>query len=138
MYSHLFRSLFSSVTGRMLPLLFAALSFLVISAAAIPHANAQENVMNGRASFYADRFEGRATASGDTFSNSDMTAAHRSLPFGTKVQVTNLRNGRNAIVTINDRGPYVGNRLIDLTHRAASRLGMVENGVQQVRLTVLN
>ncbi|MGJ8515510.1 Endolytic peptidoglycan transglycosylase RlpA [Carnimonas sp. R-84981] len=94
--------------------------------------------MRGRASFYADWFEGRTTANGETFSNNDMTAAHRSLPFGTKVQVTNLRNGRNAIVTINDRGPYVGNRLIDLTHKAASRLGMVEHGVQQVRLKVLD
>jgi rare lipoprotein A len=66
-----------------------------------------------------------------------MTAAHRTLPFGTKVKVTNLWNGRSAIVRINDRGPFHGNRIIDLAHGAAQNLGLVASGVAQVRLEVV-
>lgn len=95
-------------------------------------------VQHGRASFYSNWFNGRRTASGDIFSNSKMTAAHMSLPFGTRVQVTNLRNGRKAIVTINDRGPYVPHRIIDLSRAAAEHLHMVDSGVQHVRLKILD
>ena len=66
-----------------------------------------------------------------------MTAAHRTLPFGTKVKVTNLWNGHSAIVRINDRGPFHGNRIIDLAHGAAQRLGLVSSGIAQVRLEVV-
>ena len=66
-----------------------------------------------------------------------MTAAHRTLPFGTKVRVTNLWNGRSAIVRINDRGPFHGRRVIDLAHGAASQLGLISSGIAQVKLEVL-
>ena len=66
-----------------------------------------------------------------------MTAAHRTLPFGTKVRVTNLRNGRETVVRINDRGPFAGDRVIDLAHGAAHHLGLVSSGIAQVRLEVL-
>lgn len=120
------------------PMLLAIACVTSASLFAVQNVDAQSRTIQGRASFYADWFNGHKTANGETFSNSRMTAAHRSLPFGTKVQVTNLRNGRKAVVTINDRGPYVANRVIDLSHRAALKLGMVEKGVQRVRLKVLD
>jgi rare lipoprotein A len=85
----------------------------------------------GRASWYDDT----ATASGEPFDASAMTAAHRSLPFGTKVLVENLNNGRSVVVRINDRGPYIAGRIIDLSKGAASTLGMLESGVVQVRVS---
>jgi rare lipoprotein A len=85
----------------------------------------------GRASWYVDT----ATASGEPFDASAMTAAHRSLPFGTKVLVENLSNGRSVVVRINDRGPYIDGRIIDLSKGAASTLGMLESGVVQVRVS---
>jgi rare lipoprotein A len=88
----------------------------------------------GSASFYHPIFDGRMTASGQTFSSALMTAAHRTLDFGTRVRVTNLENLRSVIVTINDRGPYVAGRIIDLSRRAAAELGFVRNGVTRVRV----
>ena len=88
----------------------------------------------GRASWYSLTSK---TASGERCDPSAMTAAHRSLPFGTKVKVENLRNGRSIIVRINDRGPFVSGRVIDLTRAAARRLGFVERGVAPVRITIL-
>jgi rare lipoprotein A len=88
----------------------------------------------GRASWYSLR---SLTASGERCNPNALTAAHRSLPFGTKVRVENLKNGKSVIVRINDRGPFVGGRIIDLTKAAASRLGMVNSGVGHVRLTVV-
>ncbi len=85
----------------------------------------------GRASWYVDT----ATASGELFDANAMTAAHRSLPFGTKVLVANLNNGRSVVVRINDRGPYIAGRIIDLTKGAASTLGMLESGVVEVRVS---
>ena len=73
---------------------------------------------NAHASYYADKFNGRSTASGEKFSNSKLTAAHRKIPFGTKVKVTNKSNGKSVIVEINDRGPWVSGRDIDLSKRA--------------------
>lgn len=77
---------------------------------------------NVHASYYANRFNGKRTASGERFSNKKLTAAHRRLPFGTKVRVTNIRNGKSIIVRINDRGPYVRSREIDLSRKAFSYL----------------
>ena len=91
----------------------------------------------GEASWYGPGFFGNRTANGEVFRPGTMTAAHRTLPFGTKVKVTNLRNGRSAIVRINDRGPFHGNRVIDLAHGAAQNLGLVASGVAQVRLEVV-
>jgi rare lipoprotein A len=96
------------------------------------------NAQIGSASFYHPILDGRMTASGQTFSNSLMTAAHRTLEFGTRVRVTNLENLRSVIVTINDRGPYVHGRIIDLSHRAAAALGFVRDGVTRVRVQPLS
>jgi len=91
-------------------------------------------VETGKASFYADKFNGRKTASGERFSNRKKTAAHKTLPFGTKVTVTNMRNGRSVKVRINDRGPFVAGRSIDLSKKAARKIGMVGEGVGNVKL----
>jgi rare lipoprotein A len=91
----------------------------------------------GMASWYGPGFHGRRTASGETFNSSSLTAAHRYLPFGTKVRVTNLRNGRSVVVRINDRGPFSGGRLIDLSRGAAAIIGVFQSGVAPVVLEVL-
>lgn len=90
----------------------------------------------GQASFYADRYHGRRTASGEVHVRNALTAAHRSLPFGTRVRVTRLDNGRETVVRINDRGPFVRDRVIDLSRRAAEELDMLGQGVAEVRLSL--
>ncbi|PSB02234.1 hypothetical protein C7B64_14250 [Merismopedia glauca CCAP 1448/3] len=93
----------------------------------------------GMASYYSNGDDGGTmTASGKRFNHNAMTAAHRSLPFGTRVRVTNLRNGRSVVVTINDRGPYGRGRIIDLSRGAARAIGMISSGVARVRLDVLD
>lgn len=88
----------------------------------------------GLASWYGPGFHGRRTASGEPFDQNELTAAHRRLPLGAQVRVTNLENGRSVMVEINDRGPYVRGRIIDLSHAAARRLGIVEDGLAKVRI----
>jgi len=90
----------------------------------------------GKASFYAHRFHGRSTASGETYDETKLTAAHRTLPFGTRVRVTNLENGRTVSLRINDRGPHRKGRVIDVSYVAAKRLGFVRDGVARVRVEV--
>lgn len=92
-------------------------------------------VQTGKASYYANKFNGRKTASGQRFYNWKRTAAHKTLPFGTKVKVTNLRNGKTVKVRINDRGPFVAGRIIDLSRRAARKIDMVNEGVGNVKIT---
>ena len=91
----------------------------------------------GVASYYGGRFHGRLTASGARFNQDGMTAAHRSLPFGTRVRVTHLGSGRTVDVRITDRGPFIGGRIIDLSRGAAGAIGMHHQGVARVRVTVL-
>jgi len=91
----------------------------------------------GRASFYSGIFTGKATSSGELYHPDSLTAAHMYLPFGTVVEVTNLSNNKSVIVAINDRGPYVSGRIVDLSAAAARRLGFIEEGVADVRLTVV-
>ena len=91
----------------------------------------------GLASYYSHSHQGRRTASGEVFDVDAMTAAHRSLPFGTRVRVTNLSNGRQAVVRINDRGPFRKDRIIDVSRAAAKALGMLGRGVTRVRLEVV-
>jgi len=86
----------------------------------------------GGASWYGPGFNGRRAASGEIFNENAMTAAHRSLPFGTKLMVTDQRTGRQVEVTINDRGPYIGSRIIDLSKAAATELGFRNRGVTSV------
>ena len=92
----------------------------------------------GKASFYADKFEGRQTASGEIFVQSKKTAAHKTLKFGTVLQVTNLNNNRSTIVVVNDRGPFVEDRVIDLSRSAAEAIGMLNSGVVDVEIVVLD
>ena len=88
----------------------------------------------GRASYYASRFHGRLTASGEIYDKTAMTAAHPSLPFDTQLCVTNLSNGRDITVRVNDRGPFVDRRIIDLSLAAAKELGMVRAGIARVKV----
>ena len=88
----------------------------------------------GEASWYGPGFQGQETANGETFDQKDMTAAHPSLPMGTKAKVTNLENGKKIEVRINDRGPYADNRVIDLSSAAANKLDMKEDGTTQVKI----
>lgn len=94
-------------------------------------------VIKGYASYYGDEFDGRKTANGDIFSQSKFTAAHKSFPFGTKVKVTNLNNGLSVVVIINDRGPFVRGRVIDLSKAAALIIDMVNSGVVPVEIVVI-
>ena len=91
----------------------------------------------GIASWYGPGFHGRQTASGQRYDMYAMTAAHRSLPFGTRVRVTNLENARSVVLTINDRGPFVDGRIVDVSKRAAQMLGFERRGKAKVRLQVL-
>ena len=93
--------------------------------------------MTGIASYYGGNFNGKRTASGEMFNKNAMTAAHRSLKFGTKLKVTNLRNGRTVLVTVNDRGPHVQGRIIDLSQAAAKKIGLAHAGTARVKLEVL-
>lgn len=91
----------------------------------------------GSASFYCAGFSGKLTASGERYNCNGMTAAHRTLPFGTRVRVTNSRNGKSVIVRINDRGPFIRGRSIDLSRAAAQTVGMTRAGVVPVRIEVV-
>jgi len=91
----------------------------------------------GTASFYSHHFHGRKTASGEIYDEGKLTAAHRTLPFGTRVRVTNLKNERSVVVTVTDRGPANHRRVIDVSRRAADILGFVEDGTARVQLEVI-
>lgn len=92
----------------------------------------------GTASYYGSRHHGKRTASGEAFDQHGLTAAHRSLPFGTRVLVTNLKNDRSVVVRINDRGPHTRGRLIDLSRAAALSLDMLRSGTARVRVQSLS
>ncbi|MGE8414980.1 MAG: septal ring lytic transglycosylase RlpA family protein [Pseudomonas sp.] len=92
----------------------------------------------GTASYYGSRHHGKRTASGEAFDQHGLTAAHRQLPFGTRVQVTNLANDKSVVVRINDRGPHTRGRLIDLSRSAAQQLDMLRSGTAKVRIQALS
>ncbi|XKF14933.1 septal ring lytic transglycosylase RlpA family protein [Halomonas sp. BLK-85] len=99
-------------------------------------ANTDSRVIEeGIASYYSDYFQGRTTASGDTFNQQELTAAHKTLPFGTRVKVVRTDTGQEVEVVINDRGPFIKGRVIDLSKRAAQKLGMLDRGVAPVLIT---
>ncbi len=98
---------------------------------------AQDYQEKGKASFYANKFEGRKTANGEIFSNSKLTAAHKTLPFNTMVKVTNLDNGKSVVVRINDRGPFIKGRIIDLSQAAAKELDFVVKGITSVKIEIV-
>lgn len=112
--------------------LFSGLAIVVVISFAI--SCSPKVVETGKASYYADKFNGRLTANGEVFRQRKKTAASKTLPFGTKVKVTNLSNNKTVKVRINDRGPFVAGRIIDLSKKAAEKIGMIEAGVQEVRL----
>lgn len=111
-----------------------AFSIVFILLSALAFAQTQ----TGKASFYADKFEGRPTASGEKYKHNKLTAAHKTLPFGTKVRVTNTANNQTVDVVINDRGPYVDGRVIDLSKSAAEKLGFVNVGLAEVKIEVID
>ncbi|HAC24646.1 MAG TPA: septal ring lytic transglycosylase RlpA family lipoprotein [Cytophagales bacterium] len=107
---------------------------ICLTLAAAVHAQTQ----TGKASYYADKFEGRQTASGEKYRHSKMTAAHKFLPFGTKIKVTNLANNKEVEVVVNDRGPYVDDRIVDLSKSAAEQLDFLNQGLTEVRVEVID
>ncbi|MDO7885489.1 septal ring lytic transglycosylase RlpA family protein [Hymenobacter cheonanensis] len=93
---------------------------------------------SGQGSYYADKFDGRATASGAPYRPGQLTAAHNTLPFGTKLKVTNTRNGHSVKVVVNDRGPHAKGRIVDVSKRAARKLDIIDAGVAPMQIKVLH
>lgn len=118
------------------PMLLALVSGCMDS----PEADATESSLTqqGKASYYARSLHGEETASGETFNQNELVAAHKTLPFDTRVQVTNLDNGKQVTVRINDRGPYKPGRIIDLSRVAANRIDLLEDGVAPVKIETLD
>lgn len=116
--------------------LYFLLTFAGLSSCSCPTHETQ--AQKGHASFYGRNLDGCKTASGETYHSSGFTAAHRKLPFGTKVRVKNLRNGQEVTLRINDRGPFAKGRVIDVSDAAASKLGMLKSGVVPVEIVVVN
>ena len=114
-------------------------SFLVLGvlAMALPFGAARAGIQEGTVSWYGGQFHKRPTASGELFNTNALTMAHPTLPFGTKVKVTNLSNGRSVVVRVNDRGPFIGHRIADLSKAAAETLGMMRRGVAHARIEIL-
>ena len=112
------------------------IAFLIISfiALVINPAHAASVFQTGAASYYGKAHHGKRTASGVRFNMHGLTAAHRTLPFGTKLRVTCKETGKSVLVTVNDRGPYHGRRILDLSQEAARQLGMIKRGVGQVTI----
>lgn len=102
-----------------------------------PHPELIGYTETGRASYYGLTFQFRRTATGEMFNNLAMTAAHKTLPLGTKVLVTNVKSGKSVNVTINDRGPFIKGRIIDLTHAAFSQIGDTDSGTIKVKIEVI-
>jgi rare lipoprotein A len=118
-------------------LLILLATALLLSACASQGIDPQGYRAEGKASYYGARHHGRQTASGERFDQHALTAAHRSLPFGSRVRVTNLHNDKSVVVRINDRGPFVRGRIIDVSRQAAERLDMLRAGVVPVRVQQL-
>jgi rare lipoprotein A len=97
-----------------------------------------EPELEGIASYYGDEFVGRQTSSGEVYSQAGLTAAHRSLPFNTKIKVTNIENGLSVVVRVNDRGPWKSDRILDLSLSAAKQLNMIPAGTARVRIEIVH
>jgi len=121
-------------------LLSICLSMFILGCSSIPAKSPSHMIgykESGNASFYAMKYQFRETASGDRFNQLADTAAHKKLPFGTKVKVTNTKNGKSIVVKINDRGPFIKGRIIDLTRSAFSAIGNTDSGVISVTIEVV-
>ena len=101
----------------------------------VPSSQEVSGTETGLASFYSESYNGKKTANGEIYNSSEYTAAHKKLPFNTKVKVTNLSNGKTVKVRINDRGPFVTGRIIDLTRKAAKKIDMIGAGVTKVKIS---
>ena len=115
-------------------------TLVLLSCSSMPtssHMHQSGHTESGKASFYAMKFQSRKTANGERFDQAALTAAHKKLPFGTKVKVTNVKNGKSVIVRINDRGPFIAGRIIDLSRSAFSVIGHLDAGVLDVRVKVI-
>ncbi len=121
----------------LLPVFFTGCAVLEPAAGPALYDSKPLSVEIGKASFYGGRDIGRATANGERYHVANCTAAHKKLPFNTMVRVTNLKNGKSVLVRINDRGPYVKGRIIDLTVVAARKIEMMSDGIVPVRVEVL-
>ncbi|WP_241233606.1 septal ring lytic transglycosylase RlpA family protein [Altericroceibacterium xinjiangense] len=100
--------------------------------------SAERSIGQGEASYYGEELAGNPTASGEPFNPNHLTAAHRSLPMGSKLRVTNVRTGDAVVVRVNDRGPYVGRRVIDLSKAAAREVGILNSGTGRVQLALVS
>lgn len=116
----------------------AAACVVALLCSAAGFAEGQLYKENALASYYGEAFQGRPTSSGEIFDMYAMTAAHKTLPFGTMLEVTNLENGNSVVVRVNDRGPFVADREIDLSQGAAEKLGMITAGVARVSISILS
>jgi len=118
--------------------LFVSLICFGCASGSVPKtARVASYTQSGKASYYADKFQGRKTASGEPYDKKALTGAHRSLPFGTRVRVTNTENGASVIVRINDRGPFSKGRIIDLSRAAFSSIGKTSAGILNVTIEAL-
>jgi rare lipoprotein A len=124
------------------PGLSAILGLLVIAATALAGGPVQAaspgQVQTGIASYYHDSLHGNKTASGQIYDKRKMSAAHKRLPLGTKVKVTDTKTGRSIVVRVNDRGPFIKGRIIDLSRRAARELGIIRRGITPVKVEILS
>ncbi len=106
---------------------------LILTISTTQSANAEEGI----AAYYSDVFQGKKTASGELYDRDKLTAAHKTLPYGTKVKVIHLKNDKSVIVTITDRGPFTKKRIIDLSYAAAQEIDLIKVGISKVRLEIL-
>ncbi len=119
---------------------YLLISLVLLGCSSIPLKNDPNWIgytQSGKASYYALKFQFRKTASGERFNQLSSTAAHKKLPFGTKVKVTNVKNGKSVIVKINDRGPFIKGRIIDLSRSAFKSIGNLDSGVINVKIEVV-
>jgi rare lipoprotein A len=115
-------------------IIFALIYLVFLSTSCKSVSSGTLSSQTGMASFYSNKFDGNKTANGETYRKSKLTAAHKTLPFGTQVKVTNLSNNRSVTVRVNDRGPFAKGRIIDLSRGAAKKLGMLKQGVVKVKI----
>ncbi|MDK9684423.1 septal ring lytic transglycosylase RlpA family protein [Pseudoalteromonas sp. D15MCD-2] len=118
-------------------IIFALLSLIITGCSSVPSVS-KGAIEKGKASYYADKYHGRTTASGEVFNQRALSAAHQTLGFGSRVKVTNLSNNKSVIVTINDRGPFIRGRIIDLSKKAFSQIASVKQGVIDVTVEQLD
>ena len=118
-------------------IIFALLSLIISGCSSAPSVS-KGAIEKGKASYYADKYHGRTTASGEVFNQQALSAAHQALDFGSRVKVTNIANNKSVIVTINDRGPFIRGRIIDLSKKAFSQIASVKQGVIDVTVEQLD